>query len=76
MGPSGEGELGLAFTCGLITFGVVMVPVGYSFASPWLLYGGLIFVGLVLISVVVRSIVRWLGAGLAVRVGRSPDVDR
>jgi hypothetical protein len=75
-GPSGEGELGLAFVCGLITFGVGMVPVAYFFASPWLLYGGLIFVGLVLISLGVRSIVTRLRSGSAGSGSQPPAVDR
>jgi hypothetical protein len=75
-GGSGEGEMGLAMICGLITFCGVMVPVGYYFASPWLLFGGLIIVGLMLIPVGLHSIGRWLRKGQGVRVDRSPAVDR
>jgi hypothetical protein len=62
-GGSGEGEMGLAMICGLITFCGVMVPIGYYFTSPWLLFSGLMIVGLMLIPVGLHAIGRWLRKG-------------
>jgi hypothetical protein len=75
-GGSGEGDMGLAMICGLITFCVVIVPIGYYFPSPWVIFGGLFIVGLFLIPVGLHSIGSWLRKGKDGGVGRSPAVDR